>query len=88
MADIYYYSYWEGVTRINHNSRQRVTYGSISGPTDYFTQNFNVGLVANRAYWGATLFTDGAVIGALTSGLTPVFAPGPALTDTYYLYDR
>jgi prepilin-type N-terminal cleavage/methylation domain-containing protein len=88
MADIYYWSSPENITRVSHHARAKMIYDSSGGPTMFYTQYYASGPFTQPQFWGATAFSDGAVQGAPTSGLSPIFAPGSASTDTYWLIDR
>jgi prepilin-type N-terminal cleavage/methylation domain-containing protein len=90
MADVYYWSAYENITRINHPGRARAVYEQVNGPTQFGSQHWTLGLTTQPNWWGATLFTDGSAQGAVTAGLSAIQAPGPDLSfiDVYWLVDR
>ncbi len=86
MADIFYYNPTEITMRINHFGRGGAEVQNITGP-NYVTQGYTSSSTPESRFYGATLFTDGSVEGAMVSRLEAVNV-GPPSNETHWMIKR
>jgi prepilin-type N-terminal cleavage/methylation domain-containing protein len=90
MSDIFYNNKGEKITRINHINmgfRTTATVAASAGP-GYYTQAVIEGTTPDPRYYGATLFTDGSVMGGKLGRLEAVEVASPGGNETHWLFKR
>jgi len=89
MSDQLYWNLTYGEISVNHPGGAGVAVYESNGP-DYYKRPYWIGAQIHSDAYGATLFTDGAVVGATASKLVAVDAVSPAGpgAEIFYLVDR
>lgn len=91
MTDIFYSNKGENATRLNHINMGFLTTAVVAagaGPESYYTQAVVAGVVPDPRYYGATLFTDGSVLGGKLMRLEAVDVASPGGDEIHWMYKR